>query len=49
MVEFLIKTGVDSITVSPENMIKVKNLAEKTEKKKKVTKKQTSEETDSLV
>lgn len=33
MVEFLIKTGVDSITVSPENMIKVKNLAEKTEKK----------------
>ncbi len=33
MVEFLIKTGIDSIAVNPENIAKAKNLAEKTEKK----------------
>lgn len=33
MVEFLIKTGIDSIAVNPENLGKVKNFAEKTEKK----------------
>lgn len=33
MIEFLIKTGVDSIAVNPENVNKVRNLAAKTERK----------------